>query len=33
MNSPQAAAQAVESFSGYDLEGREMQIKLDRKGY
>jgi RNA recognition motif-containing protein len=33
MNSHEAAQQVVESFNGYELEGREMQVKLDRKGY
>ena len=32
MNSPEAAAQAVDSFNGYELEGRAMQVKIDGKG-
>ena len=33
MASPEAAQQIVEQFNGYELEGREMMVKFDRKGY
>lgn len=33
MNSPEAANQAIESFNGFDLEGRPMSVKFDSKGY
>jgi RNA recognition motif-containing protein len=33
MNSPEAAGQAIQSFNGYELEGRNMSVKFDNKGY